>query len=78
MDTQNETVDAAGTTQSEAKAKLEKLRDQGFQGDNEKLAIVLGRTAEELENIFSGSEEIDDDLAMKVNGIAQQRGIELG
>ena len=42
-------VDDQGTDQQEAQAMLQKLRDQGFDGDNDKLAIALGRSAEQVE-----------------------------
>lgn len=77
METQNQTVDSEGTTQKQAKSMLKNLCEKGFSGDKQQLAVVLGRSAEEIENIFNGTEEIDDDLAMKVKGIAQERNIEI-
>lgn len=76
MKTQNQTVDSDGTTQEQSKSMLENLCEKGFSGNKQQLAVVLGRSAEEIENIFNGTEEIDDDLAMKVKGIAQERNIE--
>ena len=51
-----------GNGQQEAQAMLQTLGDQGFDGDNDKFAIA---------------ETIDDDVVMKVRGIAIHRGIEL-
>ena len=70
-------VDDKGTDQQEARAMLQTLRDQGFDADNHKLAIALGRTDEQVESMISGAETIDDDVVMKVRGIALNRGIEL-
>ena len=70
-------VDDKGTDQEEAKIILTKLRDQGFDADNEKLAVALGRSVEQVEGMISGAETIDDDVVMKARGIAIHRGIEV-
>lgn len=70
-------VDDKGTDQEEARTMLQTLRDQGFEGDNDKLAIALGRSVEQVEAMISGAETIDDDVVMKVKGIAIHRGVEL-
>ena len=70
-------VDDKGTDQQEAQEMLQTLRDQGFDGDNDKFAIALGRSVEQVEAMISGAETIDDDVVMKVRGIAIHRGIEL-
>jgi hypothetical protein len=74
---ENTTVDDRGTGQDEAVELIKKLRDEGFNSSNEELAVALGRTTEQVENWFSSEEPIDDDVVMKVRGIAQARGIEL-
>jgi plasmid maintenance system antidote protein VapI len=68
-------VDDKGTDQEEAQHIIEALRDQGFDGDNEKLAKALGRTIEQVDGMINGAETIDDDVVMKARGIAQNRGI---
>lgn len=70
-------VDDRGTDQAEAQQMLANLRDKGFEGSNEKLAVVLGRTDEQVQAMISGAETIDDDVVMKARGIAQNRGIEI-
>jgi plasmid maintenance system antidote protein VapI len=70
-------VDDKGTDQQEAQAMLQTLRDQRFDADNEKFALALGRTAEQVEAMISGAETIDDDVVMKVRGIALHRGVEI-
>lgn len=70
-------VDDKGTDQEEARSILTTLRNQGFDADNEKLAVALGRTIEQVEAMISGAETIDDDVVMKARGIAIHRGIEV-
>jgi hypothetical protein len=73
----NDAVDERGTNQTEGRALLKKLRDQGFEGSDQKLAVALGRPLEEVEAWTGGMEPVDDDVVMKARGIAQQRGIEI-
>ena len=68
-------VDSEGTSQGEARAMLTKLRDNGFEGSDEKLAVALGRPVEQVAAWTNGSEPVDDDVAMKARGIAQDRSI---
>ena len=69
------TVDDQGTTESEGRALLTLLRDNGFEGSDEKLALALGRPVEEVEGWTGGAEPVDDDVVMKARGIAKERGI---
>ena len=71
-------VDDKGTDQEEARRMLAALRDRGFDGDNEDLAVALGRSGEQVAGWMDGSETIDDDVVMKAKGIALNRGIEVG
>ena len=70
-------VDDRGTDQEEAQQMLANLRDKGFENSNEKLAVALGRTDEQVQAMITGAETIDDDVVMKARGIAQNRGIEI-
>jgi hypothetical protein len=70
-------VDDRGTNQSEGRALLRHLRDQGFDSSDEKLAVALGRPVEEVEAWTGGLEPVDDDVVMKARGIAKERGIEI-
>ena len=70
-------VDDRGTDQEEAQQMLANLRDKGFENSNEKLAVALGRTDEQVQAMISGAETIDDDVVMKSRGIALHRGIEI-
>ena len=70
-------VDDKGTGQEEAQHMIEALRDQGFDGDNEKLAKALGRSIEQVDSMIRGTETIDDDVVMKARGIALNRGVQI-
>ncbi|HET9479604.1 MAG TPA: hypothetical protein VFO72_09680 [Pyrinomonadaceae bacterium] len=76
--TLDQQVDDKGTDQQEAKRMLTALRDRGFEGDNEKLAVALGRSSEQVQGWIDGTETIDDDVVMKARGIALNRGVEVG
>lgn len=74
----DEAVDDRGTNQSEGRALLKTLRDNGFDSSDEKLAVALGRPVEEVEAwTGDGDEVVDDDVIMKARGIAKERGIEI-
>ena len=70
-------VDDKGTNQDEARQLLIALRDRGFDGNNEKLALALGRSIEQVQALTEGRETIDDDVVMKARGIALNRDIEV-
>ena len=70
-------VDDQGTTQSEGRALLKRLCERGFDGDEEKVALALGRPVEEVQGWLGGAEPVDDDVVMKARGIAKERGIEI-
>jgi len=70
-------VDDKGTDQEEAQNMLKTLRDQGFDGKDENVAVALGRTTEQVQAMINGAETIDDDVVMKARGIALNRGIDI-
>jgi hypothetical protein len=73
----NQAVDDRGTNETEGRAIIKRLRDGGFEGSDEKLAVALGRPIEEVEGWTAGAEPVDDDVIMKARGIAKERGIEV-
>lgn len=77
MNTSENIVDDNGTTQDEARELLAVFCRDGFDDDLDEAALALGRPLQELEDFLNGDEEIDDDLVMKVRGIALTRGIEI-
>lgn len=74
----SEALDDRGTDQAEAFQILRSVRDEGFEGSDEKLAVALGRPLEEIEEWTSGAGAIDGDVILKARGLANQRGINLG
>ena len=77
MTPQSEMLDDRGTTAAHAAEMLQKML-AAFDGNKEKLAIALGRTEDEISHALSGnSTAFDDDLVMKMRGIAKERGIDL-
>ncbi len=77
MTPEAEQFDEQGTTAGAAAQMLQKLL-HAFDNDKEKLAVVLGRTTDEVTHALSGNAEaFDDDLVMKMRGVAQQRNIEI-
>jgi len=73
----SDALDDQGTNQTEGRAIIKRLRDKGFDGSNEQLALALGRPVAEVEGWTGGAEPVDDDVLMKARGIAQERGIEV-
>ncbi len=68
-------VDDRGTNNEAGRAIIQRLRDEGFDKSNEKLAVALGRPVEEIQSWINGAEPVDDDVVMKARGIATQRNI---
>lgn len=76
-DNEQNLVDDQGTSEDEGRALLTRLRDAGFEGKDEKLALALGRPVEDVQGWTGGTEPVDDDVVMKARGIATERGIEI-
>jgi hypothetical protein len=76
-DNQTNALDDRGTDVTGGLALLKRLRDSGFESDDAKFAVALGRPVEEVEAWMRGAEPPDDDIIMKARGIAQERGIEI-
>ncbi len=80
MEERNEqAVDDRGTSETGGREILRRLRDEGFESSDERLAVALGRPVEEVQGWMQGSpdEPVDDDIVMKARGIAKERDIEL-
>ncbi|HEY0080361.1 MAG TPA: hypothetical protein VGB73_17255 [Pyrinomonadaceae bacterium] len=72
-----EALDDRGLDETGGLALLKRLRDQGFEADDEKFAVALGRPVEEVAAWMQGAEPPDDDIIMKARGIAKERAIEI-
>ena len=70
-------LDDRGTDNAAGLALLKRLRDEGFDSDDEELAVALGRPVEEVQSWMRGEGQLDDDIIIKARGIAQERGIEV-
>jgi hypothetical protein len=73
----NNPLDSQGMTTDQGREILRRLRDEGFDADDQKLAVALGRPVEEVQAWTGGDAPIDDDLIMKAKGLAQERGIDI-
>jgi hypothetical protein len=67
----------AETDEQSSPEILRNFIDNGFESDTGQAALVLGRTPEELESMLNGEMVVDDDLEMKIHGIADERDIQL-
>ena len=70
-------IDDQGTDQAQASQILKHIRDNAFEASDEKLALALGRPAEEIEEWTSGNGLIDGDVILKARTLAMQRGFEI-
>jgi hypothetical protein len=75
--TDDNPVDDRGTDAAGGLEILRRLRDNGFESNDEKFAVALGRPVKEVSAWMEGAEPPDDDIIMKARGIAQERGIEV-
>ena len=66
-------LDDSGTNQSEAARILKKIRDEEFDSSDEKLALALGRSGEEIAEWLNGEGTMDGDALMKVRALARER-----
>jgi hypothetical protein len=78
IDSEPQTMEIAEMSESDAVDVLRSFCDNGFHGSLEDAGLVLGRPVEELQRMIEGVEPVDEDLVMKVRGIAQERGIDIG
>ena len=72
-DSSDPQIDDRGTNQSEAASVLKRVRDEVFEGSDEKLALALGRTGDEIAEWLNGEGTIDGDALMKVRALERER-----
>jgi hypothetical protein len=66
-------VDAKSRAPVDELNDLKRLCLEVFAGDTAATALALGREEDQLKDVLSGTEEIDEDLAMKIHGLEQER-----
>ena len=69
-------IDDQGTDQAEAAEILREIRDAAFESSDEKLALALGRSSEEITGWLNGEEKVDSDALIKARALASERGVE--
>lgn len=52
---------------------LRQLCESVFDGDVAATALALGRDQDQIEHLLTSEDEIDEDLDMKIQGIADER-----
>ena len=72
-DSSEHQIDDRGTDQSEAASVLKRVRDELFEASDEKLALALGRTSDEIGEWLNGEATIDGDAFMKVRALERER-----
>jgi hypothetical protein len=70
-------LDDAGTTNEMAVQIIRALRDNAFEGSDEKLATALGRPVNEIRSWFDGSLPVDSDGLIKARGLAEERNVDI-
>jgi hypothetical protein len=66
----------AVTSNRNTRAILKDLHT-GLGSGVEETALILGRTPDEIQAILDGEENVDEDLEVKIRGIAEERKINL-
>ena len=74
----DEVTDLSRTSPKESREMLQAFCENGFDGSIEATALALGRDDDEIGEFLTGENEVDDDLLMKIRGIAEQRHIDIG
>ena len=77
LDTIGKPLDDAGTDDQMAVQIIRALRDRAFDGNDQKMALALGRTAEEVRMWFDGGVAVDGDALMKARAMGNQRNVDL-
>jgi len=74
-----ETQRAASPAFDEGRGRdlLKRFCAAGFDSDIERCALALGYQPEMIREILDGEKEVDEDLEIKMRGIAQERNFDL-
>lgn len=52
---------------------LNRLCEQVFSGNRKELAVALGRSDDEIDDLLKGETPVDEDLVMKAHGLLHER-----
>ena len=69
-------IDDQGTTREDARQMLENLLER-YEGEPAALGLVLGKTPAEITAYLGGEMPVEEDLVMKMRGIAEHRDLEI-
>lgn len=69
-----EPLDDQGTAQEDAVELLQVLHEGVFDSNNERLALALGRSTEDVEAWLNGTQTIDTDVLLKARALVIERG----
>jgi len=72
-----QSIDDRGNDQNHGREMLKAFVDRGFMGSVEQAGLVLGWPEDRLTQHLNGDATIDDDLVMKMRGIAAERNFEI-
>lgn len=70
-------IDNRGADQSQAAQILLAIRDSAFDSNDEKLALALSRSSDEIAEWLNGEGKIDSDALLKAKALATKRDVEL-
>ena len=73
-------MDNSNTQQQKEKEGLDLLKDYiavGFRSDIDAAALSLGYESEQLRSMLNGEIPVDEDLEMKMRGIAGERNFKI-
>ena len=68
-------LDDRGTSQDEARDLLTQIKVGLFHSSDEKLALALGRTVDEIQAVTNREQTVDSDLLFKARALAEERGL---
>ena len=70
-------IDDRGNNQDHGREMLQAFIDRGFTGSLERAAVALGWPEDQLQQHLAGELTIDDDMVMKMRGIAKERNFDI-
>ena len=72
-----QSIDDRGNNQEHGRTMLRNFIDRGFNGSVELAGTALGWPQDKLQQHLNGDLTVDDDLVMKMRGIAKERNFDI-